>query len=267
LNLKRYCINNDIEYNIIVINGNAIKYYKNTQRPENYIEFLIKFISNLFESEVCVSFGLDKNRLDFPFLKMDISPKRSIVIKDNYRFESKQKIGYGLSAENYIVFHTKVRNDQSKNFSESRKIIKNFLQDFRTDYTILILGERSISENIESVTNDFHCIYDEILLLNNNNRVIDLTQSLLNDGSIVYSNFESDLNYISNAKLNVVFGIGGPLSLSTAFCYDNLIFVEKSTYSGYFNNLIKYVESDKNIIFTDIQLFLEKLQNLIGSCD
>jgi hypothetical protein len=261
--LKRYCLDNNLKYKKIIINSNAIKWYKNTNNPNNYIDFISKFIKNLFHCDVEVCDLLNPNLLEDPLLslssiqlpyKIKITSK-NIILDKHYIFEKDFNIDHGLYKNNYIVFHTKVRNDNSKNFINTKKLLPDFFINFKSRMVIVIIGERLISKNIESDTNDFHCIYDDLMLMKKNNNLIDLTQEgSLNDGNINYELFESDLNYIKNAYRNVIFGIGGPLSLSVS-----LIYMEKETYNSTFKSIIKSIESENNLIFTQPEELFKEL--------
>jgi len=257
--LKRFCLVNNLRYKKIIINTNAIRYYKNTNNPDNYIEFISRFIKKLFQSEIEINNTLDRNLLEDPVSKHNIISK-DILLNKHYNFDNSfNNIDHGLNKDNYIIFHTKVRNDDSKNFSNTKKLLTDFFNNFKSELTIVVVGERSISQNIESIVNDFHCIYHELMLMKKNNFVIDLTQHILNDGNINYELFEKDLNYISNANTNIIFGIGGALSLSVSFCEKNIIYMEKETYNGSFKSIISSLENENNLIFTDIEEFLNTL--------
>jgi hypothetical protein len=259
--LKRYCISTGVYYKKIIINSDAIRFYKNLNNSYDYniyIEFLSRFIRNLFQTEVEVRDGLGRYLLQDPIRDLSIKPS-TILLNSYYTFENDNHIESTLDDNNYIVFHTKVRNDDSSNFHNTRKMLVHFFNKFRANMPIVILGERSISENIETIMHNTCCIYDELMLTTYNNIVIDLTQPTLTNGGIVYDTFERDLNYINKAYANVILGIGGPLSLSVSFCNNNIIFIEHETYTGSFSSVIKSIESDNNKISTNIDDFFTEL--------
>lgn len=86
---------------------------------------------------------------------------------------------------NYIIFHTKVRMEMSSitNFIKNDlPLLIIFLKNFKTSKNIIIIGERNLEVKIHNIIS----IYDELLLLKNNNNVIDLSQDILTSGN---SNF------------------------------------------------------------------------------
>ena len=125
----------------------------------------------------------------------------------------------------YIIIHTKVRfgfNSEKLVFDTKLKL-RNFFSNFIFKYKILILGERKLDENsatkaIPAMTT----IYDECMLLKNNNDIIDLTEEkMYNTPDMTI--FERDIGLINNAEYNIGVGHGGQ------FCF-NLFFSKKSIY-------------------------------------
>ena len=65
-------------------------------------------------------------------------------IKNNYVFDNEFKNEY----DNYIIFHTKARFDYcAASFKSTEHILINFFKNFKTNYTILILGEKYVEQN------------------------------------------------------------------------------------------------------------------------
>lgn len=109
----------------------------------------------------------------------------------------------------YIVFHTVYqRNSCFNNFLNP---LIDFFKSFKCKYKIIILGERHSVENIdEPVTT----IYNELLLLKNNNEVIDLTYDQISNVSL--DKLKCDVRIIHNAETNIGFGFGYHFVLTTA---------------------------------------------------
>lgn len=126
----------------------------------------------------------------------------------------------------YIIIHTKLRFGfkESKQFILNIKLkLKDFFSNLKTKYKILLLGERIIDNNNETkILPTITTIYEECLLLKNNNDIIDLTEEKIYNTPNM-SRFEKDIGIINNAELNIGVGHGGQ------FCF-NLYFSKKTIY-------------------------------------
>ena len=125
----------------------------------------------------------------------------------------------------YIIIHTKVRFgfNSEKLVSNTKSALRKFFSNVKSKYKILILGERKLAENsatkaIPAMTT----IYDECMLLKNNNDAIDLTEEEMYNTPDM-ARFERDIGLIHNAEYNIGVGHGGQ------FCF-NLFFSKKSIY-------------------------------------
>jgi len=156
----------------------------------------------------------------------------------------------------YIIIHTKLRfgfNDSKSFILNIKTKLKKFFSNFKSEYKILVLGERKIDVNsatkaLPTITT----IYDECLLLNNNNDVIDLTEDKMYNTPEM-SRFEKDLGLIHNAEFNIGIGHGGQ------FCF-NLFFSKKSIYYCP-PGLINFEIENPNIkIITNIDSFIHQCE-------
>jgi hypothetical protein len=156
----------------------------------------------------------------------------------------------------YIIIHTKLRfgfNDSKSFILNIKTKLKKFFSNFKSEYKILVLGERKIDVNsatkaLPTITT----IYDECLLLNNNNDVIDLTEDKMYNTPEM-SRFERDLGLIHNAEFNIGIGHGGQ------FCF-NLFFSKKSIYYCP-PGLINFEIENPNIkIITNIDSFIHQCE-------
>jgi hypothetical protein len=152
----------------------------------------------------------------------------------------------------YIIVHTKLRfgfNDSKSFILNIKYKLKNFFSNFKSKYKILILGERKIDVNAATkVLPTITTIYDECLLLKNNNDVIDLTKELMYNTPEM-SHFERDIEIISNAEYNIGVGHGGQ------FCFN--IFFSKKTIYYCPPGLINFEIKNPNInIITNIDSFI-----------
>ena len=129
---------------------------------------------------------------------------------DQYKFNNFYENTFG----NYIIIHTKARFDylSSKFNNEIINKLIPFFSSFKSKYKILLLGEKYVEQNYEAKVHNIISIYNNLLLLKNNNELIDLTYDKLYSGN-EYNDFEKDLFIINNAKYNIGFGYGGPLNI------------------------------------------------------
>ncbi len=125
----------------------------------------------------------------------------------------------------YIVIHTKIRHDR---LTHNRKYPYEFLKvaitefgkQFKTDHTIILLGEQEITENIETNIHKIQSCYAELLQLSANNTLIDLTTPRLD--TLNYGDYKKDVGLIANAAANISFGSGG--SFCTAMTFGKCIY-------------------------------------------
>jgi hypothetical protein len=156
----------------------------------------------------------------------------------------------------YIIVHTKLRfpRSSSRTFIRNIKLkLQDFFSNFKSKYTILVLGERKIDVNgCSKAIPTMTTIYDECLLLKNNNDVIDLTEEKMYNTPEM-SRFERDIGIIHNAEFNIGIGHGGQ------FCF-NLFFSKKSIYYCP-PGLINFEIKNPNIkIITNIENFIHQCE-------
>jgi len=164
----------------------------------------------------------------------------------------------GIS-EDSIVFHTKFRHDRliDKFYQYIWPELIVCLTSFKKKKKIIIVGERTIGVNYETTIHKTKTLYKELLLLRNNNIIIDLTKETLTEGGD-FNEFLYDINIIHTCACNVIFGIGGPLLLTSAFSNNNIAFIPLINESMHFNIAKKM---HKNIC-ESVKELDEQLRNL-----
>lgn len=217
--------------------------------PDNFknIRFNIELLLKLFGKENIKIFYNNKVNIKQPSLsKLCFQPKlinHFNISLPTYSFK-------------YIIIHTKLRfgfNDSSSFILNIKAKLKKIFSNFKSEYKILILGERKIDVNsatkaLPTITT----IYDECLLLKNSNDVIDLTEDKMYNTPEM-SRFERDLGLIHNAEINIGIGHGGQ------FCF-NLFFSKKSIYYCP-PGLINFEIENPNIkIITNIDSFIHQCE-------
>jgi len=159
------------------------------------------------------------------------------------------------SENKYIIFHTKCRFFKDFNYADLKNNLKTFFKKFKTDYKIILLGEQNIPNNFETEYHGITTIYDELLELNQNNNVLDLTIDNIYD-NLNFENFCKDLSIVHNAESNILVGHGGHYCNSIIFSKNVCVY----TAPVLINTLnVESLNNNKLYHFFDIQLFFCKL--------
>lgn len=211
-------ISNNFNITHININKKLIEEYSSNYEVK--VNFLLKFIPFLFSNvtveinDIPISLNfIHNNNIKEVYLYNHIDKKQLINIENKYT--------------DYIVFHTKLRYDgMIDNFNN--KILPEliiFLQNFKTSKTIIILGEKHIEQNLETIIHKTISLYEQLLLLKNNNNIIDLSHDVLTSGNSDFNSFLNDIEIINKAVCNITFGIGGPFNICMAFSKNVVAFL------------------------------------------
>ena len=120
--------------------------------------------------------------------------------------------------EDYIIFHTKCRFISNFDYNKLKIELKNFYKNFKLKYKIILLGERTINgkDGSEVQIHKITTIYNELLELKNNNDILDLTKYNIYD-NLNFKDYETDMELIHYAKLNILVGHGG--QYCNCFCF------------------------------------------------
>lgn len=235
----------DIKVNI---NENLIKQHR--LEPEKFIEFVI-FLFKSFNKDININLVNIEITVQYP---------DNYIMDNNYLFDDMTIEKYIPITEEYIVFHTKARFDKYQPvFDREIGHLNNFLKNFKSKYTIVILGEKEVEKNIEQKTHNINSLYDNFRVLNDNNKIIDLTKDFLYSGNDSIEDFVKDINIINNAKMNITFGWGGPLNLCQSFSKNNICYVGKLEHS-LLNN---YQKNNKNL-YRFINEFTLKIKDALS---
>ena len=226
--IKMKEISNELEIRQMNIDLNIIKTYNvNVIVKLNFVSSLIKILFpncriNLIEGPS--SKQSPKLSSDF-YNFMNSYNLNQIYIYNNIGINN---IHIDEKHNDCIIFHTKCRHDglMDQFIIQCLPSLNAFFSNFKTTKTILILGERVIGKNYETLYHKTISLYDNLLTLKNNNNVIDLTHECeLTDGNANFNEFLIDIELINKAACNVTFGIGGPYCMCIAFSERNVSFV------------------------------------------
>jgi len=236
---------NDITIDTICINCQILKAVK--IHPEIYTEFIIWFCKILFPyTKIVVTEGTIIERLINSNLIVKTTKLLSYFDTLPCKFEKP-----------YLVFHTKFRQSlKDINFFIENYLDKlnYFLENYECKYTIVIVGEREIEQNKESICHNIQSLYSSLLLLTKKNFVIDLTYKELYSGNDKKL-FLNDLSIMRHAKNNIVFGIGGNFCLCKFLCENMICYTVSYEYIS--EKLL--CDKDNDYIISDFDLFCERL--------
>ena len=238
--IKMKEISNKLKITQININLKLLKEYSGN--CENKLRFTSKLIAFLFPyCQVHLSVG----PCDFQIFD-HYSLNQTYVydhINHNVNFDNKYN--------DYIIFHTKCRDDQVMNkYNEILPSLNAFLDNFNTTKTILILGEKFIGDNYETRIHKTISLYDNLLRLKNNNNVIDLTFDVLTDGNVIFDSFLHDVELINKSTCNITFGIGGPCNLCKSFSERNVSFMPFLNLSPHKNIVYEMMNANNSVTKT-----------------
>jgi len=242
-------ISNNLDINCININKDLILRF-----CENYdvkIYFITNLIKLLFSN---TKFYINNNPCDFYKIFDNYSLNKTYIYNDI----DTNIINIKNEYYNYIVFHTKMRYDglMDKFTNEILPELIIFLKTFKTSKKIIILGERQIGKNFETTVHKTISLYNNLLFLNKNNDIIDLTDDILTCGNPDFNKFLSDIEIINKAVCNITFGIGGSFNICKAFSENNISFIP-------FYHLAPYKNILNNMMSNSLVENVEELNNRI----
>jgi hypothetical protein len=248
--IKMKQISNNFNINNINICTDLIKTHR--LNYNNYIDFLKKLIIFLFPQIQINYINNNYESIQFNDL-LNYNINQTYIYDTLNIFNTKIEVNYN----NYIVFHTKIRFDSySIKFIDDLPIIKKFIMNFKTNKTIIILGERIVEKNIETISNNIISIYDLLLNLQKNNNVIDLSHKELYSGNPEFENFIYELEIINKAECNIIFGFGGALNICQSFSKNNMCYIGKLH-----NKILETYKNINNNLYNNINEFIDVLNN------
>ncbi|AYV84298.1 MAG: hypothetical protein Hyperionvirus21_32 [Hyperionvirus sp.] len=237
--------------NKIIFNLNLIATYR--ENKLEYVKFIRWFIERLFGTHN-ISYINDTSHNLVEFHNYFIKEDALRSIQHYFNLDPIDNF-----SDDYIIFHSKCRFDYDNwTFTSiyKPKIIA-FLSNFKSKYKIVILGERVMSSNYETRVHNMESIYNELMLLKNNNIVIDMTeQELANTPSSEI--FQRDIKIINQAKVNIGVGFGGNFVITTAFSKKLEFFIGGLTHA-YFDNIINLNNTNYRL-HNNIDQFLASIQ-------
>jgi hypothetical protein len=238
IKMKQISNNLDIEY----ININKDLIIKYCENYEIKINFIINLIKLLFHD---TKFYINNKPNDYHIFD-------NYFLKKTYLYDciNVNIINVKNEYSDYIIFHTKMRHDDliDKFTNEILPGLNIFFENFKTSKKIIILGERNIGQNLETKIHKTISLYNNLLLLNKNNDVIDLTNDILTCGNPDFNKFLLEIEIINKSSCNITFGIGGPFNICKAFSKNNVSFIPFYHLSPYKKILDEFNAIDNTIV-------------------
>lgn len=233
-------ISNNLNITHINVNKKLIETYSSNY--EQKINFITNFIMFLFPN---VTF--DINEIPCNFNIIDNYKLNTLYL---YNYVNHNLINIENKYTDYIVFHTKLRHDNliDKFINEILPSLNHFFETFKTSKKIIIMGEKYIGQNLETIIHKTVSLYSNLLLLKKNNDIIDLTVDELTEGNPDFNSFLFDIEIINKAICNITFGIGGSFNLCKAFSKNNISFIPFYNLSPFNNILNEFNNIDNSIV-------------------
>lgn len=234
--------------NNIVINLDVIAHYRNNE--PKYLEFVNWLVERLFGKHKIIytnsehNFNLNYDNHVDEFNITSVQQYFNLDPLDNF-------------SDDYIVIHSKCRwYGCIETYYAYKNILAHFFSNFKSKYKIVILGERVVSPNAETFAHSIDSLYDELMLLKNNNHIIDMTeQELYNVPNSQV--FMRDIKIIHNAKVNIGFGIGGNLIIACAFSKNIEFLIDDEIPLV---QTIYQLNNPKYGIYKNVDSFIEKIK-------
>jgi len=160
--------------------------------------------------------------------------------------------------EKYIVIHTKLRlRPNEENVIKQLKLaLRNSFSNIKSKYKIIILGEKILAENkATQIIPSMTTIYDECMLLQNNNNILDLTQDMMYNTPDM-KNFEKDIGIINNSLCNIGVGHGGQFCINLMFSKNSIYYVPPGLINININNEMKLINRINDFIYHIEQLMM-----------
>jgi hypothetical protein len=225
--------------------------------PYNFLEFRLKLLEHL-----CFHNNMNTDQIvllnennHFNYLNQYM---HLISYIDNWKLNFEIKpLPENLKNNKYIIFHTKCRFSGSFDYINLRNELNIFYQNYKTDYDIVLLGEREIEPYSEEKIHSITTIYNELLELKKNNNVIDLTIKNIYK-ELDFDQYLNDISIVHNAEYNIIVGLGGHFVSSLIFSKGPVI----NFISNVFNSNINSIQKN-DFITKDFSEYLDYIQKLV----
>ena len=214
--------------------------------PTNQLEFKLQLLNKICANDKII-FYYDKNTTCTSNWVSKLSNITNFNVMHKY-FDLVNPF-----EQEYIIFHTKCRFTNNFNYSDLKERMQIFCKNFKTNYKIIILGERYMPRNFETDVHQITTIYNELLELKSNNNILDLSVDNIYD-NLNFENYCKDMSIIHNAKTNILVGHGGQYCNSIIFGKGMIVFTEPILLGEFNTDKI-----DNCHIYFDMNSFFQKI--------
>lgn len=237
-------ISSPLYFNLSIIIDNPYT----LNNPTNQLEFKMQLLNKICANDK-IFFYYDKNIVYTNKWQPKLSNIKNHNVMHNY-FDFINPF-----EQEYIIFHTKCRFTNNFNYSDLKDHMQTFCKNFKTNYKIIILGERCMPINYETNYHQITTIYDQLLELKSNNNVLDLSVDNIYD-NLNFENYCKDMSLIHYAKTNILVGQGGQYCNTIIFGKGMRVFTLQTLIEDFNINTDKI---DNCYIYFDMNLFFQKI--------
>ncbi len=221
--------------------------------PNGYRDFLLQFISKLFPGVNIIQ--CLQNQIEHPPQPFPREKLTSLSLYEKFPFSFPKP---EIPSKPYIVIHMKARFDMcSQDFNTNDlPVIREFCKTLKSKYTLMFMGDRNPEQNLENQIHNVRSIYECFQLCKEDNEIIDRTQENMCSGTNI-QDFEEDIHLMNGAICNIVFGYGGPCSLSNVFTKQTICYVKTLSHWG-----LDLYDSFNHSMVRDLNTFLRMMNDL-----
>ena len=236
LNIQEELVSKPVYINLDIFQSGYVKLnYENEPQvwfdnPYNNFIFRINLLNDIIKHSMFFS------KKDFIFIITKFNADILSNINTNFNYNKIQNYKLWLNNNFYntntidnnitefiktpfIIFHTKLRLNNSYNYSQIKYNLRNFFAYLKVNsFNIIIMGEQDMPNTWEKKCHNITTIYDEVSQIKNinSNKILDLSVKEIYN-NLDYNRFKNDICLINRATYNICFGQGGPLCLSLLF--------------------------------------------------
>lgn len=239
--MQREKLISTLNFNVLYFSDN--RYF---QYPDEELKLRIELLKDL---------GTSVNYMESNDRSMRVSYIEHVKHIKNFKLPIDRPLrdeGFGQ----YIVFHTKLRPawEIVKRIDVIKNMFRSLCESYKSKYRIVILGERNLKKDLEVDMLSITTIYDELMLLKNNNDVIDLTDDIIIPD---YERLKKSIDVIRGAVCNICFGHGGAFCLSITYSKLCIAYIDNINYSHFFN--INTLRSNNVFLHSNFNHFKEHI--------
>lgn len=204
--------------NKVVIDKNLIKSYRDDS--DTYYAFVEKLENILFANQSEPAINTHSSNFQNKITNFSLVEDFKQDLRSVYDFD-------------YITLSTKARFDRAHEefIKNDLSVIVDFFRNFSVDCSIILLGEKDLNGKLADNVWEQYSFYEHYIdVLSKKNKIIDLTSDMKLLTEPNWNMFTRDLSILHNSKLNIMFGYGGNMVMSTAISNSNIGYIRNISY-------------------------------------